>query len=167
MSVIFVIARAIITLVRVIRLLMCEIRLINIIRFSFSFFKSVNSVNNGGYKKSCKTKSQQNEKTLNENIADLCGLNIAYDAFLLSQDGQDKHPVDGFTDKQRFFISYAQIWREVFQEETLIQSLSGWHAAPQYRTNGVVYNIDGFYKAFDISPNSERYRSKEQRIMIW
>ncbi|MCP4703167.1 MAG: M13 family metallopeptidase [candidate division Zixibacteria bacterium] len=107
------------------------------------------------------------ENTLNENLADLGGLNIAYDAYILSLDGHEPDTINGYNGYQRFFLSYAQKWRELFEEKTLIRSLSGYHAPPQYRTNGVVYNLPGFYEAFNIDKSAKMYLPPEDRIIIW
>ncbi len=107
------------------------------------------------------------ENTLNENLADLGGLNIAYDAYILLLNGQEPDTVNGYNGYQRFFLSYAQKWRELFEEKTLIRSLSGYHAPPQYRTNGVVYNLSGFYEAFNINKSDKMYLPPEDRIIVW
>lgn len=107
------------------------------------------------------------ENTLNENLADLGGLNIAYDAYILSLNRPEPDTIAGFSGPQRFFLSYAQKWRELFEEETLIESLRGYHAPPQYRTNGIVYNVTGFYDAFNIDESDKMYLHPKDRIVIW
>ncbi len=108
------------------------------------------------------------KKTLGENIADLGGLLIAYDAYKLSLDGVPSDTIDGYSGEQRFFIAYAQKWRELFDDRTLINSLNGWHSPPRYRTNGVVYNVPGFYEAFKLNGrDGTMTRPEDEVIEIW
>lgn len=111
------------------------------------------------------------ELSLGENIADVGGLSIAYTAFKLKQadnNSNDTVLIDGFTPEQRFFISYAQIWRNNIRDKELMRQLhEGPHSPGEARVNGVVYNIDDFYIVFDISPKNPRYISKEERASIW
>lgn len=108
--------------------------------------------------------------SLGENIADLGGLTIAYHALLnkLERDGRPEK-IDGFTPEQRFFISYAQIWRNNMRDQRLMQQLNeGPHSPGEARVNGIVYNMEAFYKAFDIDPeNSTRFIEPDQRAEIW
>lgn len=108
--------------------------------------------------------------SLGENIADLGGLTIAYHALQnkLAEDGRpDK--IDGFTPEQRFFISYAQIWRNHMRDQRLMQQLNeGPHSPGEARVNGIVYNMEEFYRAFNIQPdNSQRFIAPEARAEIW
>nr|WP_266369366.1 M13 family metallopeptidase [Tellurirhabdus rosea] len=106
--------------------------------------------------------------TLGENLADLGGLAIAYDAFKKTKQGQSGEKIDGFTPDQRFFLSWAQIWRENVTPETAAQLiLTDPHSPGRYRCNGPVANIDAFYKAFDVKPGDKMYKSKEERIRVW
>ncbi|TVQ90685.1 MAG: M13 family peptidase [Bacteroidetes bacterium] len=108
--------------------------------------------------------------SLGENIADLGGLTIAFHALQnkLRQDGRSDK-IDGFTPEQRFFISYAQIWRNHMRDQRLMQQLNeGPHSPGEARVNGIVYNMEEFYKAFEITPeNSSRFISPEARAEIW
>ena len=107
------------------------------------------------------------KSTFGENLADLGGVEIAYDAYLLAAGNSADEIINGYTGKQRFFLAYAQKWREVFEDETLAKSLNGWHAPPKYRTNGVVYNVDEFYEAFSIEAGGKMSKSHNERIKIW
>lgn len=107
--------------------------------------------------------------SLGENIADLGGLNIAYQALQnkLAKDGRPGK-IDGFTPEQRFFISYAQIWRNHMREQRLRQQLNeGPHSPGEARVNGIVYNMEEFYKAFKGSNKGKRYINPEERAKIW
>jgi putative endopeptidase len=107
--------------------------------------------------------------TLGENIADLGGVNIAYSAFLKAMEGKDlKSPVDGFTPTQRFFLSYAQVWRNNIRDKALMRRLKeDVHSPGEARVNGIVYNIPAFYEAFNIKPTDKRYLPEDKRANIW
>jgi putative endopeptidase len=106
--------------------------------------------------------------TLGENIADLSGLEIAYKAYHLSLGGKPAPVIDGLTGDQRFFMGYAQSWREKMRDERLVQLLaSDPHAPPQYRTNGPVMNIDAFHSSFGTTPKDGMWKPADQRIRIW
>jgi len=114
-----------------------------------------------------KDHSVNGESTLSENIADLGGLNIAYDAFQLSQEGKKPDTINGYSPNQRFFLSNAQMWRELFTDQTLINSLNGYHAPPIFRTKGVVCNIPGFYDAFATDSLTVNAKTDSTCIIIW
>ncbi len=108
--------------------------------------------------------------TLGENIADLGGATVAYNAYLLSLKGKETpKPIDGFTNFQRFFLSYAQIWRTNMRDEELRRRVkTDEHSPSKVRINGVVYNMPEFYAAFpDVKPGDKLYRTPEQRPVIW
>jgi putative endopeptidase len=108
--------------------------------------------------------------TLGEDIADLGGLTIAYHAYARVQSGNGKKPDPGeFADFQRFFISYATIWRENIRRKALRNNiLSDVHAPNTLRVNCVVFNMPEFYTAFpDITKENRLYRPPEQRPEIW
>jgi putative endopeptidase len=107
------------------------------------------------------------ELTLGENIADLAGLMVAYDAYRLSRKGQDAPVIDGFTGDQRFFLGWSQVWRRKYRDEALLRQLtSDPHTPGHYRPN-VVRNMDAWYTAFNIKPGTKLYLSPEQRIRVW
>nr|WP_228724411.1 M13 family metallopeptidase [Spirosoma sp. KUDC1026] len=106
--------------------------------------------------------------TLGENLADLGGLAIAYDAFKKTAQGKSKTKIDGFTPDQRFFLSWAQVWRINVLPETQAQLiLTDPHAPGMYRCNGPVANIDAWYQAFNIQPGDKMYKPKDERIRVW
>jgi endothelin-converting enzyme/putative endopeptidase len=106
--------------------------------------------------------------TLGENIGDLAGLEIAYAAYHLSLGGVAAPLVDGLTGDQRFFLAYAQSYREKVREEYAKALLEGdSHAPSRYRVNGVIRNMDAWYAAFDIKPTDRLYLAPEERVRIW
>jgi putative endopeptidase len=106
--------------------------------------------------------------TLGENLADLGGLNIAYEAFKKTKEGQSNIKIDGFTPDQRFFLSWAQVWRSSQRPESAAQRiLTDPHSPEQYRTNAPLTNIDAWYAAFDVKPGDKMYKKPEDRIKIW
>jgi putative endopeptidase len=108
--------------------------------------------------------------TLGENIGDLGGLSIAYQAYhaYLADHGGEAPVLDGLSGDQRFFMSWAQVWRSKQTEDSLVSRLrADPHSPAQYRVNGVVRNIDAWYEAFGITPDSELYLPPEERISIW
>jgi putative endopeptidase len=106
--------------------------------------------------------------TLGENIADLGGLNMAYEAFTKTAQFKEGKKIDGFTPAQRFFLNWAQVWRSNARPETEAQLiLTDPHAPGMHRANGPVQNIDAWYEAFDIKPGEKMYLAPEKRIRIW
>ncbi|SFC00374.1 M13 family metallopeptidase [Spirosoma endophyticum] len=106
--------------------------------------------------------------TLGENLADLGGLAIAYDAFKKTSQGQGNADIDGFTPDQRFFLSWAQVWRANTLPESQAQNiLTDPHAPEQYRCNGPLTNIDAWYKAFNVQPGEKMYKTPDQRFKVW
>jgi predicted metalloendopeptidase len=106
--------------------------------------------------------------TLGENIGDLGGLSVAYDAYHRSLNGSSARVRDGLTGDQRFFLGYAQIWRALNRDEQLrAQVLSNPHSPPKFRVNGVVRNIDAWYTAFDVQPTERLYLPEAERVRIW
>ncbi|GAA4420695.1 M13 family peptidase [Nibrella viscosa] len=114
------------------------------------------------------TLSVNGRLTLGENLADLGGLAIAYDAFKKTKQGQSKEQINGFTPDQRFFLSWAQIWRANVLPETQAQLiLTDPHSPGRYRCNGPVSNIDAWYRAFNVQPGDKMYKAPEDRIRVW
>ena len=106
--------------------------------------------------------------TIGENIGDLGGLGIAYKAYLLSLGGNEPPVVDGLTGAQRFFLSYATIWRTMGRDELMIQRLAtDPHSPAEFRCNQIVRNIDAFYDAFDVKETDRAWLPAEQRVRIW
>jgi len=108
------------------------------------------------------------QNTLGENIGDLGGLNIALDAYHLSRRGRQSPVLDGFTGDQRFFLSWAQSYRENIRDEALRANLSSDpHSPSALRVNGVFRNVDAWYAAFDVGPGDRLYLAPDDRIRIW
>ncbi len=106
--------------------------------------------------------------TLGENIGDLGGLNAAYEAFKMTKQGQSNEKIDGFTPDQRFFLSWAQVWRGNILPETAAQLIiTDSHSPGPYRTIGAPVNMDAWYKAFDVKPGDKLYIAPENRLKIW
>jgi len=106
--------------------------------------------------------------TLGENIADIGGLSIAYDAFTKTKQFKNGKKIDGFSPAQRFFLSWAQIWRNNAVPETQAQLLlTDSHSPGMYRANGAVVNIDEWYTAFNVQPGDKLFVAPEKRIKIW
>ncbi len=107
--------------------------------------------------------------TLGENIADLGGMNVAYNGLQKALAGKKTdEKIDGFTPDQRFFLSYAQVWRaNTRDEETMRRLKEDVHSPAEARVNAIVYNIPAFYTAFNIQPTDKRYIATENRADIW
>ncbi len=106
--------------------------------------------------------------TLGENLADLGGLNIAYQAFKSTPEGKSDKKIDGFTPDQRFFLSWAQVWRANITPEYAAQLVVvDPHSPGMYRCNGPVSNIDAWYKAFDVQSSDAMYKPESARIKVW
>ncbi|WP_020602403.1 M13 family metallopeptidase [Spirosoma spitsbergense] len=106
--------------------------------------------------------------TLGENLADLGGLAIAYDAFKKTKQGRGNAKIDGFTPDQRFFLSWAQVWRtNMLPESQAQQLLTDPHAPDQFRCNGPITNLDAWYEAFNVQPGQTLYKAPDQRIKVW
>ncbi|MEP7144478.1 MAG: M13 family metallopeptidase [Ferruginibacter sp.] len=106
--------------------------------------------------------------TLGENIADMGGLAIAYTAFKKTAQGKSDKKIGGFTPDQRFFLAWAQIWRENTLPETTAQLvLTNPHSPGEFRTNGTVVHLEEFYKAFNVKPGDKMYIPADKRIRIW
>ncbi len=106
--------------------------------------------------------------TLGENLADLGGLSMAYEAFTNTKQFKEGKKIDGFTPAQRFFLSWAQIWRNNALPETQAQLiLTDSHSPGMYRANGPVVNMDAWYQAFHVQPGDKMYKAPEKRIQVW
>ncbi len=106
--------------------------------------------------------------TLGENLADLGGLNIAYEAFKNTEEGKSNKKIDGFTPDQRFFLNWAQVWRSNILNDYAAQLiLVDPHSPGMYRCNGPVSNIDAWYAAFDVKPGEKMYKPESERIKVW
>ncbi len=108
------------------------------------------------------------ELTLGENIADLGGLTMAFLAYQRSLEGKPRETIDGFTPEQRFFIGWAQVWRNNYRPESLRrQVLTNVHAPDHYRAIGAPSNLPEFYAAFQVKPGNKMYREENIRVKVW
>jgi len=106
--------------------------------------------------------------TLGENIADLGGLEIAYQAFLRTKQANDEKLIDGFTSKQRFFLAAARVWRMKVTDEKILADLKQEpHAPAKYRVNAPLSNMFGFYETFNVKKGDGMYRDERDRVRIW
>lgn len=107
--------------------------------------------------------------TLGENIGDLGGINAAYDALQLSFEPNGRpEDIDGFTAEQRFFLSYATVWRSLTRDDALKNQIkTDPHSPNMYRANQPLKNIDAFYKAFNIKEKDSMYIEPSKRVKIW
>lgn len=106
--------------------------------------------------------------TMGENIGDLGGLNVAFEAFKMTEQGKSSKKIDGFTPDQRFFLGWAQVWRGSILPQTASQLiLTDNHSPSQFRAIGAPVNIDAWYKAFKVKPDNKLYKKPEERIRIW
>lgn len=110
----------------------------------------------------------QGDVALGENIADLGGLTVSYQAWQHSLDGGPAPVIEGFTGTQRFFMGWGQVWRIKYREQALQQQLmTGPHSPGEYRVIGVLSNMPEFYEAFDVEEGDGMYRAPEERVKIW
>ena len=106
-------------------------------------------------------------QTLSENIADVAGLNAAYDAYRLATKDAAPVKLSGFDDDQLFFLSYAQSWREKNRDAALRdQVVTDGHAPAQYRTY-TVRNLDAWYDAFQVKAGQTLYLAPGDRVRVW
>jgi predicted metalloendopeptidase len=106
--------------------------------------------------------------TLGENIGDLGGVAVANEAYHRSLHGKAAPVLAGLTGDQRFFLSWAQVWRNKQREEDLrTQVTSDPHSPAKFRINGVVRNVDAWYTAFHVQPGEKLYLPPGERIHIW
>ena len=106
--------------------------------------------------------------TLGENIGDLGGLSVSNDAYHRSLRGKSAPRLAGLSGDQRFFLSWAQLWRQKQRDEDLrSQVTSDPHSPAKFRVNGVVRNVDAWYQAFDVRPRDKLYLPPAERVHIW
>lgn len=107
--------------------------------------------------------------TNGENIADLGGVNIAYDALqMYLKDKGNPGVISGYTQDQRFFLSWATVWRTLSSEKYMVNQVkTDPHSPGYFRSFGPLTNVDAFYKAFDVKPGDKLYKKLEDRIKIW
>jgi putative endopeptidase len=106
--------------------------------------------------------------TLGENIGDLGGVAVANEAYHRSLHGAPAPVLNGLSGDQRFFLSWAQVWREKQRDEDLrSQVTSNPHSPAKFRVNGVVRNVDTWYPAFNVQPGEKLYLPPDERVHIW
>ncbi|NLG59116.1 MAG: peptidase [Gammaproteobacteria bacterium] len=106
--------------------------------------------------------------TLGENIADLGGLAVAYDALQRAREGEEDPMIDGLTQDQRFFLNWATVWRRNFTDEELkVRLATDPHAPASFRAAGAPSNLPAFAEAFDCKPGDAMVRGEDERIDIW
>ena len=108
------------------------------------------------------------ELTLGENIADLGGLNIAWDAYQMTEEAQRNESIDGFTPAQRFFISYGTVWRNQIRDKALERRIKeDVHSPAEARVNRALGSMPHFYEAFECNEGDKMYIAPEERAKIW
>ena len=108
------------------------------------------------------------ELTLGENLADIGGLAIAWDAFKLTEQGKSTEKINGFTPDQRFFMGFAQAWRIVNRPESVRTGITtDPHSPEEFRVLGPLSNFDPFYSTFGVTEKHKMYRKPEDRAKIW
>ena len=107
------------------------------------------------------------ELTLGENMADLAGITVAHDAWVISLKGRKPPVIDGFTGEQRFFLGFAQVWRTKTRDAALIEQLATDPHTPGNWRPYVVRNLDSWYTAFKVQPGTKYYLAPADRIKVW
>ncbi len=106
--------------------------------------------------------------TMGENIGDMGGLSLAYDAYRISLGGKPSPTLDGFTGEQRVFLGWAQVWRAKYRDDAMRQQVvSDPHSPPYFRVNGTIRNLDPWYDAFGVKAGEALYIAPEERVRIW
>ncbi|HEU4957778.1 MAG TPA: M13 family metallopeptidase [Sphingomicrobium sp.] len=106
--------------------------------------------------------------TMGENIGDMSGLEVAYEAYKISLNGKPSPVIDGLTGDQRFFLAFAQAWRGEQRDDAIkTQVASDPHSPRRYRVIGPLRNLDAWYAAFNVQPGSKFYIPPEKRVRIW
>jgi predicted metalloendopeptidase len=107
--------------------------------------------------------------TLGENIGDLGGVNAAYDGLqIYLKEKGNPGLIDGYTPDQRFFISWATIWRSKMRDEAIKNQVkTDPHSPGMYRAYVPLQNVEAFYKSFNIQPNNGMYLAPDDRVKIW
>jgi putative endopeptidase len=109
----------------------------------------------------------QGKLTMGENVADLAGLTVAYDAYHTAIGDRPAPVLDGFTGDQRFYLGWAQVWRRNYREANLRQRLLTDPHSPSEQRAAVVRNLDPWYAAFAVQPSQRLYLSPDQRVRLW
>lgn len=107
------------------------------------------------------------QNSLGENIGDVGGLAMAYHAYQLSLNGKEAPIIDGVTGDQRFFLAWAQVWKEKRTEKSMLNQLRGGTHAPGRFRALAPRNHDAWYKAFNVQPGDALYLPEKERVRIW
>ena len=108
------------------------------------------------------------EATQGENIADLGGVVVGYEAFKKTAQYKNNEKISGLTPDQRYFLSYAYSWMINRRDESKInQIMTDVHAPEQFRVNGPLSNMPEFYKAFNVKKGDKMYQPDSLRVVIW
>jgi putative endopeptidase len=109
----------------------------------------------------------QGKLTMGENVADLAGVTVAYDAYKASLGGKEAPVLDGTTGDQRFYLGWAQVWRRKYREANLRQRLLTDPHSPSEERVAVVRNFDDWYRSFNVQPGQKLYLPPADRVGIW
>ncbi|BDU72285.1 M13 family metallopeptidase [Mesoterricola silvestris] len=107
------------------------------------------------------------ELTLGENLADLAGLNVAFDAYHASLGGKPAKVLGGFTGDQRFFLGFAQVWRSKYRDQALLNQVTTDPHTPGFLRPNVARNLDAWYRAFDVKEGQALFLAPKDRIKVW
>ena len=107
------------------------------------------------------------ELTLGENMADLAGVNVAYDAYHKSLGGKPAPVIDGYTGDQRFFLGFAQVWRSKYRDANILQRVTTDPHTTGFLRPNVVRNLDAWYAAFPSKPGEMLYLAPADRVKVW
>jgi putative endopeptidase len=107
------------------------------------------------------------KQVLNENIADLAGLLVAHDAYVLSLKGKTDVVIGGLSGEQRFFLAFAQRWRKAQGEAALRRQITTDNHPPGEYRSDTVRNVESWYKAYEITPGDKLFLKSEDRVGVW
>jgi len=107
------------------------------------------------------------ELTLGENLADLAGINVAFDAYHASLKGRPAKVLGGFTGDQRFFLGFAQVWRSKYRDEALLNRVTTDPHTPGFLRPNVARNLDAWYQAFGVKEGQKLYLAPQDRLKVW
>jgi putative endopeptidase len=105
---------------------------------------------------------------IGENIGDHCGVVVGNVAYKLSLNGRRAPVIDGLSGDQRFYLAWSQVWRALYRDEAMRnQVATGPHSPPEFRVNGTVQNVDGWYQAFNVRAGQKLFVAPNKRVRIW
>jgi predicted metalloendopeptidase len=107
------------------------------------------------------------KQVLTESLADLAGLQVAHDAYILSLHGKTDAVINGLTGEQRFFLAFAQRWRRAQSESALRRQVKTDNHAPGPYRSALVRNLEAWHKAYQVAPTDKLYLAPEARVSIW